>query len=198
LCRHERYRTYLYGLSAYRALFSAAGFQNARVLDLAPSYNDYDFILDARDGPSYRLLWGHGLMRSFLPGTGPLRRRLAAVHPALLGRLSYAYLVIGADGPLLIDLEHPIWTQLRGIGFDAGAGRFAADVTEPGTLAVLTHSQGRLDGAVFVSRRAHLDAPLDAMRSRRLAELLMGRLTLVGETAHADWRAVAFRIAQPR
>jgi hypothetical protein len=40
--------------------------------------------------------------------------------------------------------------------------------------------------------------PLDQLRSRRLAELLDGRLRTVAETVHADWHALACRIEEGR
>jgi SAM-dependent methyltransferase len=86
LRRKGPYRTYLYSRAGYEALFGAAGFPEVRVLDLVSSYNDYDFIVDPSDAPTYRLLWGRGWVRSFGPGTPGARSRLAATRPGWLGQ----------------------------------------------------------------------------------------------------------------
>jgi SAM-dependent methyltransferase len=185
------YRTYLYSRAGYQSLLREAGWGTAKVLDLAPSYNDYDFVIDTTDSATYSLLCSQRLLRGFVPGTETARQRLAGMRPGLLGSLSYAYLVLGGADKCVLDRGHALWSTLADAGFDSGEGRFAADVPQPGVIAVVVHSRGHITGLVFMAREAvAMPAPI---RSDRLNAHLRGRLQFVTEFGFADYHVSAYR-----
>ncbi|HEX5387027.1 MAG TPA: hypothetical protein VFW66_10030, partial [Gemmatimonadales bacterium] len=196
LRKHEAYRTYLYSRRGYAALVRSAGFRNTRVLDLAPSYNDYDFIMDPRDRASYALLWRSRWTRAFAPGTGAVRRWLARARPSWLGHLGYAYLVIGGETDVVLDATHPLWNTVRELGLEPGNSRFAASLTGPGTIAILTHDGRRPTGLVTLSPEALPNGPLPTLRARSLAEYLKGRLEPLGGRPFGDWYADVYRVTE--
>ena len=188
----QPYRTYLYSRQGYHRLLRAAGFRDSRVLDLVTSYNDYDFILDPTDGPSYRFLWTHGLVRSFYRPAAWIRRRVARIAPRLLGEVSYAYLAIGArDATTVLDAGHPFWSDAAVHNITPGAHRFACRGANPNQLAVVTHD-GRRVGAV-VEFGPHIGGA-DAVRvlPERLQQTLGDRLSVVSD---GSWNGIPYRLA---
>jgi len=194
----EEFRTYLYGLREYHALLRDAGFTRTRVLDLAPSYNDYDFVIAPEDGATYRLLWRNGWMRSFAPGTGAVRGRLARHRAERLGGVAYAYLALGGTDATALDPGHPLWAAVAPLGAAPGGARFGAALSCPGAMAVVTHEGGAVSGLVVLARPVLDASPLAVLRSRALADHLDGRLEPLGETDFADYRVAAFRVRAGR
>jgi SAM-dependent methyltransferase len=188
------YRTYLYNLSGYEALLHEAGLTDVHVLDLLPSYNDYDFVVDPRDAATYELLWRHRWVRSFAPGTAAVRGRLAARRPHWLGRLAYAYLVLGGTRESILAAEHGLWAALTPLGIEPGDSRFAVNLGEAGSMAVATHSRGELQSMVFLSRQPSPANPLGAVRSQGLARHLADRLTPAGELEYQDYSVAGYRV----
>ncbi|HEX6534299.1 MAG TPA: class I SAM-dependent methyltransferase [Gemmatimonadaceae bacterium] len=190
VAQRRPYRTFLYDAAGYRRLFRDAGFRNARALDLVSSYNDYDFVVDPGDASTYALLWRRGLVRSFVPRAERARRVLARRWPAALGRLGYAFLVLGGDDvSTVLDAEHPLWARAAREGVDAGRARFACQGATPGSLALVAHDGERLTGAIELSVQPLGDA--DALlvlpektrralgaRVRRVARWTEGPLTI--------------------
>ncbi len=190
------YRTYLYSRAGYEALFREAGWDRVRVLDLAPSYNDYDFVIDAADGSTYALLWRHGLVRSFVAGTGPVRQRLAALQPRWLGLLSYAYLVLAGTTTCVLDASHGLWSVLQRAGLEPGEARFAADMLRPGAVAIVTHAAGSIRGVAVMTRQASNSSAITDLRSQRLAALLAGRLEPLDQVEFAGYQVAAYSVRQ--
>jgi ubiquinone/menaquinone biosynthesis C-methylase UbiE len=145
LRRHEPYRVFLYSRREYEALFHDAGFAEVTLLDLVSSYNDYDFVVRPDDAATYRFLWEQRMVRSFYRPAAWARRRLASWKPALLGKLSYAYLVVGGNSATtLLDEQHPFWRAAAEWGAEPGAARFASPGETPGAITILTHDGERI------------------------------------------------------
>jgi SAM-dependent methyltransferase len=192
--RGTDYRTYLYSRTGYVALFRKAGFSTPRILDLVPSYNDYDFIVEPTDAATYRFLWSRNWVRSFARWTGSVRARLALRQPRWLGSLSYAYLVLGIDQPTLLEPSHPLWEQFAGQGLDVGAARFAATTNRPGVLTVVTHKDERIVGVLRLARERAAGPAWQDLRSMPLRAHLEGSLVRLGEIAYQDWWAEGHRV----
>jgi SAM-dependent methyltransferase len=190
----REYRTLLYSRASYPVLFGSAGWSPVRLLDLAPSYNDYDFVIDPADRASYALLWGRGWMRSFVRPAGMVRRLLAALRPAVLGDLSYAYLVLAGRTPMALDQDFELWRILERAGFDPGASRFGADTLQVGTAAVVTHREGRIGGVVLLSRRPESGVFPSLLRSKPLADYLEGRVRQAADTEIANYHVTAYTV----
>lgn len=149
----------LHSQRGYRRLFHRAGFPAVRVLDLAPSYNDYDVVLDPHDRVSYRFLWQRGLVRSFNPIARSIRRQAARFVPGLLGSVSYAYLVIaGKSVATPLDASHSIWAALETYGISPGAHRFGCRGRSVGSFAVIAHDGGNVCTIVEIGSRV-VDTP---------------------------------------
>lgn len=160
LRRGQPYRTYLYGLRGYRALLRRAGFARTRALDLVSSYNDYDFVVAPEDRTSYRLLWRRGVVRSFYERAARARRALARGWPALLGRLSYAYLLVaGGLATTLLDADDPLWRRAASVGVSAARARFACQGREVGSIVLVAHDGERV--ASIIDVRAGPAPPAD-------------------------------------
>lgn len=145
LRRHEPYRVFLYSRNEYEELFHDAGFDDVTLLDLVSSYNDYDFVVRPDDATTYRFLWERRMVRSFYRPAAWARRKLASWKPALLGKLSYAYLVVGGnDTTTLLDERHPFWESAAAWGAEPGAARFASPGETPGEVRIFTHDGERL------------------------------------------------------
>jgi hypothetical protein len=145
LRRHEPYRVFLYSRREYEALFHDAGFAEVTLLDLVSSYNDYDFVVRPDDAATYRFLWEQRMVRSFYRPAAWARRKLASWRPALLGKLSYAYLVVGGNNTTtLLDERHPFWEAAAAWGAEPGAARFASPGETPGEVRIFTHDGERL------------------------------------------------------
>lgn len=130
----------LHSHRGYKRLFRRAGFPTVRLLDLAPSYNDYDVVVDPYDRASYRFLWQRRLVRSFNPVSRFIRYLAARIVPGLLGKVNYAYLVIaGKSVVTLLDVSHPIWAALQHCGISPGAYRFGCRGRSAGSFAIVTH-----------------------------------------------------------
>ncbi len=143
--RRGPYRVFLYSHDEYRKLFHDAGFGDVTLLDLVSSYNDYDFIVQPDDAPSYRFLWERGMVRSFYKPAAWARKQLARRKPELLGKLSYAYLVVGGcSAETLLDERHPFWSAAATWGAEPGEARFASPGKRPGTATIFTHDGERI------------------------------------------------------
>jgi SAM-dependent methyltransferase len=139
------YRVLLHSHDGYRKLFHEAGFSDITLLDLVSSYNDYDFIVRTDDALSYRLLWGRRMVRSFYRPAAWARERLARWKPELLGKLSYAYLVVGGrSAATLLDERHPFWSGAAAWGAQPGRARFASPGERPGSATIFTHDGERI------------------------------------------------------
>lgn len=139
------YRVLLHSHGGYRELFHDAGFSDVTLLDLVSSYNDYDFIVRTDDALSYRLLWERGMVRSFYKPAAWARKRLARWKPELLGKLSYAYLVVGGRSAMtLLDERHPFWSAAAAWGARPGAARFASPGRKPGSATIFAHDGERI------------------------------------------------------
>lgn len=138
--RHKPFRTYLYSRNGYRRLMRASGFGRAVILDLVSSYNDYDFVVDADDVATYKLLWKRGLVHTFYRRAGTARRFTARFTPGLLGQTAYAYLVVAGTSPTtILDAIHPFWVEAAKHGVTPGRYRFACNGSATGCMAILTH-----------------------------------------------------------
>ncbi|HEX5436725.1 MAG TPA: class I SAM-dependent methyltransferase [Gemmatimonadaceae bacterium] len=147
----ERYSAYLYGRHGYHSLFSDAGFGTSAVLDLISSYNDYDFVVRTDDALSYRFLWKHNLVRSFFDLAGRARKTVARWQPGWLGRVGYAYLVVGGSTvTTALDGSHPFWEAVSQWGIDAGPARFACSGKDAGSVTLLTHDGIRILAAIQI------------------------------------------------
>ena len=136
----EDYRTYLYGRGGYERLMREAGFARVAILDLAASYNDYDFVLDPADTATYRLLYGNGWVRHFYGPAGRARDWLAKRRPGLLPGVAYAYLVIGGESvTTALDPSHEFWKSAGQFGAEPGPHRFACQGGGVGSIAVVSH-----------------------------------------------------------
>ena len=145
LRRREPYRVFLYSHGEYKQLFRAAGFEDVTLLDLVSSYNDYDFVVRPDDALTYRYLWEQQMVRSFYRPAAWARKGLARWKPALLGKLSYAYLVVGGRSTTtLLDERHPFWSAAAAWGADPGAARFASPGDRPGVATIFTHDGERI------------------------------------------------------
>ena len=145
LRRREPYRAFLYSYDEYKQLFRDAGFEDVTLLDLVSSYNDYDFVVRPDDARTYRYLWEQRMVRSFYRPAAWTRRGLARWKPILLGKLSYAYLVIGGRSTItLLDERHPFWGAAAAWGADPGPARFAAPGDRPGAATIFTHDGERI------------------------------------------------------
>jgi hypothetical protein len=143
--RHEPYRVILHSQSGYRELFRDAGFTDVTILDLVSSYNDYDFVVHPGDAVTYRFLWERRMVRSFYRPAAWARSRLASWKPSLLGKLSYAYLIVGGrSAATLLDERHPFWSEATACGADPGPARFASPGDHPGTATIFTHDGERI------------------------------------------------------
>jgi ubiquinone/menaquinone biosynthesis C-methylase UbiE len=193
--RREPYRVFLYSHGGYRELFRDAGFEDVTVLDLVSSYNDYDFIVRPGDAPSYRFLWEHRMVRSFYRPAGWTRRRLARWKPALLGKLSYAYLVVGGrSATTLLDERHPFWSAAASKGAHPGPARFASPGDRPGVATIFTHDGERILSLVELGPTR--DGGSDYVRSAPLgltAQELPTRLSGSGEFNGIDYRVFVVR-----
>lgn len=170
----DDYRTFLYSLSGYEALFREAGFPRVRVFDLVSSYNDYDFVLDARDTASYRLLYRNDLVRGFHPHARALRALLGRRVPSWLGRIPYAYLVVAGQSPTsALDPDHAVWKVTSRWGLDAGSARFACKGSQTGCMAVITHGSEGVCGLLELSVSS-TDPPLGAAMLPALARAKWG------------------------
>jgi ubiquinone/menaquinone biosynthesis C-methylase UbiE len=145
LRRHEPYRVFLYSQREYKQLFRESGFADVTLLDLVSSYNDYDFVVRPDDALTYRFLWEQRMVRSFYRPAAWARKGLARWKPALLGKLSYAYLVVGGRSTAtLLDERHPFWSATAAWGVDPGPARFASPGDRPGTATIFTHDGERI------------------------------------------------------
>lgn len=181
----EPYRVFLYGRHEYRQLFADSGFPGVAVLDLVSSYNDYDFVLRSDDALSYRFLWERRIVRSFYGMAGRVRKALASWSPALLGRLSYAYLVVGGESvATLLDEGHPFWREARrwggGGGTEPGRARFACRGTRPGTIALFTHDGTRMLNLLELGRALDPAEPQPDVIPEALANCLAPAVKLAG------------------
>lgn len=189
--KREPYRTYLYSLGGYRRLFQRAGFPAVRVLDLVSSYNDYDFVVDPSDTATYRFLLGRGLVRPFVRMAGRARRALARMAPALLGQLSYAYLVLaGETATTLLDGDSPLWPAVGASPGLPGRHRFAIKGERPGELAIAAHDGNRLTGLVELSAARTGFATREPIFPSRLVAAFAPGLTPGAAGIHAGlaWR----------
>jgi len=187
------FRTYLYHQAGYRRLFREAGFGSVRLLDLMPSYNDYDFVLDPLDGASYRLLAIRGLQRAFHGPSGRVRQALARRRPATLGALAYAYLVVGGRATrTLLDAAHPFWEAAAHAGVSSEGFRFACQGREPGQLALVVHDGESVRALVELGVNLTDAAP--PVISERLRARLAGPLQ---PGAHFRWNGLGCRVWQP-
>lgn len=183
------YRTWLYSAAGYRALFREAGFSDIVVLDLIGSYNDYDFVVSLDDLASYRLLWARNWIKSFFPRTAAVRRTLAARAPQALGRLNYAYLVLGGERvETVLDSSHPLWTRLGEAGVTPAGSRFGCRLQSTGGMAVLTHNSGRLRHLVTLTPGGDAGS-LPALTS----EAASSALGAIGPGIVMDYEGVAIR-----
>lgn len=194
----QPYRVRLCDRRGYHALFAAAGFRGTTVLDLVSSYNDYDFVVHPDDAASYRFLWTRDLVRSFFAPAGRVRRMLARRRPRSLGRVSYAYLVVGdtdgASSRTVLDAGHPFWAAAAAWGLEPGAARFACRGTRTGTMAVVTHDGERVRGLVELG-----PAPSDASGApttlpAALAARLLPEVVPGGE---GTFHGIAARVYRP-
>jgi ubiquinone/menaquinone biosynthesis C-methylase UbiE len=177
----EPYRVYLYGRSGYRALLSDAGFRDVAILDLVSSYNDYDVVVRTDDALSYRFLWEHGLVRSFFGAAGRVRKVLARTRPGVLGRLSYAYLVVGgASVTTALDPAHAFWRAAREWGVEPGLARFACRGTRTGTMVIVTHDGQRARGIIEIGRRLGPPTPCPALLPDAVAAQLTPKMRAAG------------------
>jgi SAM-dependent methyltransferase len=143
--RRGPYRVFLYSHDEYRDLLHDAGFGEVTLLDLVSSYNDYDFIVQPDDALTYRFLWKRGMVRSFYRPAAWARKWLAHRKPELLGKLSYAYLVVGGrSAATLLDERHPFWSAASAWGAEPGVARFASPGQRPGDATIFTHDGERI------------------------------------------------------
>lgn len=189
--KREPYRTYLYSLSGYRRLFQQAGFPAVRVLDLVSSYNDYDFVVDPGDRATYRFLLGRGLVRPFVRLAGRARSALVRMAPALIGQLSYAYLVLaGETAETLLDPDSAIWPVVGASPGLPGRYRFGIKGERPGELAIASHDGKNVTGLVELSAARAGFASSEPVFAARLAAAFAPGLKPGAEGIHAglSWR----------
>ena len=182
--RRQPYRTYLYNMRGYQRLLGESGFRQCRVYDLVSSYNDYDFVVDPRDGAAYRILWQRGLVSTFVERAGRVRRLLARWWPSALGRVAYAFLLLGGDEVrTLLDDGHQLWRRAARVGLHPGRGRFACQGTSVGSLAIVTHDGERPNGVMELSLQpeARTDGP--SLVSESVARAIARRTVTLGEWA---------------
>ena len=168
LRRREPYRVFLYSQGEYKQLFREAGFPDVTLLDLVSSYNDYDFVVRPDDALTYRFLWERRMVRSFYRPAAWARKGIARWKPALLGKLSYAYLVVGGRSTTtLLDEQHPFWSAAAAWGAEPGLARFAAPGDRPGSATILTHDGKRVLSLLELGRTtdgASNDRSADSVR----------------------------------
>lgn len=156
------YRVYLYSHDEYIGLFRDAGFGDVALLDLVSSYNAYDFIVQPSDAMTYRFLWERGMVRSFYRPAGWARARIARWKPELLGKLSYAYLVVGGrSATTLLDARHPFWAAAAAWGAEPGAARFASPGQRPGTATIFTHDGERILSSIELGPEVDDSSPAE-------------------------------------
>lgn len=184
----EPYRTYLYGEGGYRRLFASAGFQAVRVFDLISSYNDYDFIVETTDSASYRFITVHDLHRPFYEPIR-FRRMLGRFGPNLLGKVSYAYLVVGGtDDTTVLDERHRVWQLARDLGIDPGAARFACQTGTVGVVHLLSHDGRKILGLIELGsqeERVRTDMPSWLLQLMGSSPRLVGSDQVAGLTVRA-------------
>lgn len=150
--RHEPYRTLLHSAAGYRRLLQDAGYPRVQILDLISSYNDYDFVVNPGDAATYHLLWDLGLVRTFSPRAGRVRRSISRRWPKALGAFAYAYLVLGGDDvATVLDAGHRFWKRAAGFGASAGVSRFACQSPSVGALTIVAHDGKRVVSALELS-----------------------------------------------
>lgn len=177
-------RTQLYSRRGYDRIIRAAGFRSARVLDLAPSYNNYDFLIQPSDMATYALLHHHGLVRSFYGPARGVRKAFASVAPYLLGEIAYAFLIIAGDSVLTaLDASHPIWKIAQQLGVTPSRSQFACRI-EPGSLLIITHNGSEIHGAVEIATFSRSSGVLPAARHK--INSLTERLDQVGGGKYGD------------
>lgn len=136
----NRLSVQLHSRRGYRKLFRQAGFASVRVLDVSPSYNDYDVVIDPQDAETYGFLLRRRLLRGFNATSRSIREKAAQIFPGILGGLSYAYLVVaGAEVVTLLDAAHPIWSLLEKHGILPGKHRFGCRGRGVGFFAIVVH-----------------------------------------------------------
>lgn len=160
----NRLSVQLHSRRGYRRLFRQAGFSSVRLLDVTPSYNDYDLVIDTEDAATYRFLWEHGLVRGFNAASRSIRHTASQIFPGLLGGLSYAYIVVaGSDVQTLLDATHPIWGYLGKHGISHGTHRFGCRGSSVGSFAVVVHDGENISNFVEIGSGSNCgddDAPL--------------------------------------
>jgi hypothetical protein len=194
----------LHSSRGYRSLFKRAGFPAVRLLDIAPSYNDYDVIIDPEDAASYRFLWKHGLVRSFNSMSRALRRRAVRLFPTLLGSLSYAYLVIaGKSVVTLLDAAHPIWNALQPYSVLPGTHRFGCRGPTTGSFSIVVHDGEDISAIVGIGSMSSdrkgagfpdLMRPVVSPDEFTLGAHMMYEETLIKAWVRASRRAATTRI----
>ena len=146
-----RLRVQLHSRRGYRKLFRQAGFASVRLLDVSPSYNDYDVVIDPEDAATYRFLWRRRLLTGFNATSRWIREKAAQILPGLLGGLSYAYLVVaGADVVTLLDAAHPMWSLLGPHGIVPGKHRFGCRGRDAGSFAIVVHDGENVSNIVEI------------------------------------------------
>lgn len=173
----------LHSQRGYKRLFRRAGFPAVRILDLAPSYNDYDVLIDPDDRVSYRFLWQRRLVRSFNPVARSIRHQVARFIPSLLGSLSYAYLVIAGRSVVTpLDSSHSIWTALEPYGISPGAHRFGCRGQSVGSFAIVSHDGENVCAIVEMGSRV-----VDAGRATRMPEVFRKLASSADLTLRAEF-----------
>jgi SAM-dependent methyltransferase len=171
--RRKPYRTFLYNAAGYRRLLSDAGYADVRIFDLVSSYNDYDFVVLPGDAATYQLLWDAGLVRTFSPRAGKVRRSISRRWPKALGRFAYAYLVFGGRNvPTVLDADHPLWERAASLGVTPGKTRFACQGSSVGSLGIVAHDGKHAVGALELSTRTPSVAHTMPILSERLRKKL--------------------------
>jgi hypothetical protein len=109
----------------------------------------------------------------------------------LLGKLSYAYLVVGGrSATTLLDEQHPFWGVAAALGAEPGPARFASPGHRPGALTIFTHDRQRMLSAVELGtlpEGGSSSALRAAARWPRATEL-PARLSGAGEFNGIDYR----------
>lgn len=141
----RNYRSFLYSARGYSKLFHEVGFERVVIYDLISSYNDYDFVVERNDAPSYRFLYCHQLVRPFYPPAAKARNLANSLNPGLLSQFSYAYLVVGGHSfTSLFGEKHPIWNHVRSLGLSTGSARFACRAAKPGAMLIICHNSKKV------------------------------------------------------
>ena len=189
------FRTYLYHANGYVRLLLDGGFSQVRVLDLVSSYNDYDFVVDYRDGATYRFLWNLGLVRSFHRRAGTVRHLVARLAPSLLGKVAYAYLLLaGEQVTTVLDESHPVWNHHSLRGQPMTRFRFACMGTRVGSMVVIGHDGEKASMALELGVEENLHPSDEIGLSYDMANQLLPGAHLAGtwssgRTLARVWRA---------